>query len=310
MFGYIRVNQAELKVKDLERYRAYYCGLCSVIGSRYGLMARNALNYDMTFLYILYAGLYEDTEKQVGNKCLLKPFSLAGTGKISAESFGIVTESAVYAADMSFLLAYHKLMDDWLDEHRIPARLLAKRYHRRYLEVSKAYPRQHKAIVRYVKKLHRIEKAKDPDIEKAAALTGEALAEIYVREPDAWEGSLRQMGYFLGKFMYLMDAHEDVEKDELQGNYNPFLQLYREGDLTQKAEEYLKLLMGGCCRAFETLPVLINADILRNILYSGVWVSFAATAKERREGTGRHKKHRTGGGKRSRSKKEKENGSL
>ena len=65
MFGYIRVNQPELKVKDLERYRAYYCGLCSVIGSRYGLFARTALNYDMTFLYLLHAGLYEDTEKDV-----------------------------------------------------------------------------------------------------------------------------------------------------------------------------------------------------------------------------------------------------
>ena len=280
MFGYIRVNQPELKVKDLERYRAYYCGLCSVIGSRYGLFARTALNYDMTFLYLLHAGLYEDTEKEVNRKCLLRPFSVLGRGR-KKENREIVTESAVYAADMNFMIMYHKLMDDWVDEHKTLARITALRYHKRYKELSARYPRQHKAIVRYIRLLHRCEKAGDADLEKAAGLTGEAMAEIYVREKDCWEEPLRSMGYYLGKFIYLMDAYDDVEKDLSTGNYNPFKNLYREGVLTEKAEEYFRLLMGGCCRAFEALPILENADILRNILYSGVWLGFSETAGRR-----------------------------
>ncbi len=272
MFGYVTINRQELKVKDFERYQAYYCGLCKQIKSRYGLLETSALNYDMTFLTILLSDLYDEEGKLCKNKCLVHPFK---------HRKQIVGKAGAYAADMNFMLAYHNLMDDWLDEKKISARCLAMFFYKKYKKAAAQYPRQHKALVRYVKRLHVCEKSGKQDVETAATLTGQALAEIFVWKEDIWADTLRQMGFYLGKFIYLMDAYEDVEKDVKSGNYNPFISLYKEHKLEDKAEEYLKLLMGGCCQAFEMLPLIENVDILRNILYSGVWMKFAQVTKKR-----------------------------
>lgn len=274
MFGYVTINRQELKVKDLDAYQAYYCGLCRLLRKRYGLLGAGTLNYDMTFLSILLSSLYEEEEKKVKNKCVLHPVERRTL---------CVTRAGEYAADMNFMIAYHDLMDDWTDDHKAAAGLTACLFHRKYRETAKKYPRQHRAIVRYVKQLHACEANGRPDLEAAANLTGKAMAEIYAWKEDMWAPLLRQMGFSMGKFIYLMDAYEDVEKDKKSGSYNPLLPLYEEGKLEEKAEEYLKLLMGSCCRAFEMLPILEHADLLRNILYSGVWIKFAAVTKKRQK---------------------------
>ena len=91
------------------------------------------------------------------------------------------------------------------------------------------------------------------------------------------------MGFFLGKFIYLMDAREDIEKDAKTGNYNVFLHEYKETDFEQRTEKILSMMMAECSRAFERLPIVENTEILRNILYSGVWCRYELL-KRRREG--------------------------
>ena len=282
MFGYVTINRPELKVKDLDTYQAYYCGVCRQLRRRFGMFGALSLNYDMTFLALLLSSLYEEKEERKPNRCLLHPFQ---------RRMLIDNEAVRYAADMNFMIAYHDLMDDWYDDRRVVSCLLASWYKRKYRKLAKAYPRQRKALVHYVRELHRCEKEKNPDPEKAAALTGEALAEIYVIQKDMWAAPLRQMGYALGKFIYLMDAYEDAEKDIRSGSYNPLLPLYREQTLEKKGYEYLRLMMGSCCRAFELLPILEHADLLRNILYSGVWMKFSAVTKKRHNDAEGKKKH-------------------
>ena len=87
------------------------------------------------------------------------------------------------------------------------------------------YPRQTKAVQDYLEKLHACEKENNPDLDLAAGYTGEVMAEIYIPEEDIWSDDLRQVGFYIGKFIYLMDALDDVEKDKKSGNYNPFLSI-------------------------------------------------------------------------------------
>ena len=131
--------------------------------------------------------------------------------------------------------------------------------------------------------IRRCEEEKSRDVDEASGYFGEIMAEIFMYCKDEWEHDLRRMGFFLGKFIYLMDACEDVEKDAKTGNYNVFAHEYKEADFLQRTEKILSMMMAECSRAFERLPIVENTEILRNILYSGVWCRYELV-KRRREG--------------------------
>lgn len=91
------------------------------------------------------------------------------------------------------------------------------------------------------------------------------------------------MGFFLGKFIYIMDAYEDLEKDKAQGNYNPLRALSRKPDYETRCREILCMMIAESTAAFEHLPCLQDADILRNILYTGVWRRYNRIQEKRKE---------------------------
>ena len=118
--------------------------------------------------------------------------------------------------------------------------------------------------------------ADNPDIDLVAGLTGEMLGEIFAWKQDEWYDELKTLGFYLGKFIYLMDAYEDRDKDEKKDSYNPLRYLDTEDE--QEYETLCRLMMTSmiseCAKSFERLPILLHADILRNILYSGVWSKY------------------------------------
>ena len=264
MFGYIYVNEQELKLKEYTAYRSFYCGLCRNLHLRYGRTAQMMLNYDLTFLAILLTALYEEKTTVEERRCMLHPIQKHKSAENSAIS---------YAADMCVLLSYKKLKDDWKDEHSLIGASGAALLKKSSEELKKRYPRQGKAIEENIRLLGEAEKEQKKEIDYVAGLTGHFLGEIFVWKEDIWQEDLRQMGFYLGKFIYLMDALEDLPKDRKKNNYNLFLDC---GDVFDGNEEpkYRKMLtdvLAESARAFERLPILEYAGILRNVLYSGVW---------------------------------------
>ncbi len=273
MFGYVQINQQELKMKDLDLYRSYYCGLCHILKERYGRHAQMLLNYDMTFLAVLLAGLYEPEEEKARRRCL------AHAVKPHAETISDATE---YAADMTVMLYYQKALDDWRDDHSYPKRTLALLLYKDYKRLRSRYPRQAKTLERCLRELSEAEKADSADLDLVSGLTGAFLAEMFVWKDDIWQEDLRRMGFFLGKFIYLMDAYDDLEKDLRREKYNPLRPIALAGEqIDEQVQGVLEDMMSECARAFERLPVLKNAEIIRNILYSGVWVRCAAVRSKR-----------------------------
>lgn len=288
MFGYVTINRGELKVRELETYESYYCGLCRVLKDRYGLAGCTMLNYDMTFLGMLLSSLYEEKEEPAKRVCCpgFKRPLLKKKSKKQFSQTAVVTESLGYAADMNYMLAYHNHMDNWLDEHSFASLNMVHLMQKNYRKLAKKYPRQHKAIASYIQKLHICEAANEKNIETAANLTGEAMAEIYAAKDDYWQDNLRQMGYYMGKFIYLMDAYEDVEADIKKGTYNPLKKKYDCPDFEEECRTILTMMMSECCKEFEKLPILENVEILRNILYSGVWYRYETVREKRGQSKG------------------------
>ena len=88
-------------------------------------------------------------------------------------------------------------------------------------------------------------------------------------------------GLFLGKFIYLLDAYEDIEEDIKKNNYNPLKDRYQSPEFEDDIHTILTMMIAECCKAFEQLPIIEHVDILRNILYSGVWCRYQVVREKR-----------------------------
>ncbi|QOV19099.1 hypothetical protein INP51_14255 [Blautia liquoris] len=265
MFGYVMINKEELKLKDYQKYQAFYCGVCQELKESYGQSGRLTLTYDMTFLAILLTSLYERKTDRQKRFCAVHPVKKHPC---------LRNEYTSYAADMNVLLAYYNLMDDWEDENKKASYAAAKLLEKSVRNITEKYPRQTRAVLDYLKKIHECEKDNSQDLDLASGLTGEVLGELYVTGDDIWSEDLRELGFYIGKFIYLMDAFEDLEKDKKSGNYNPLKFIEDTSDFQNTVEEILKMMAASASKAFERLPIIENVDILRNILYIGIWTKY------------------------------------
>lgn len=125
-----------------------------------------------------------------------------------------------------------------------------------------------------MRKIDEGERQNNQNIDEMAGYFGNIMAELFIYKEDEWQQSLRMMGFFLGKFIYLMDAYDDFFDDLEKGNYNPFLKMGREEKFDEKVGKILLMMMAECTKVFEQLPILENVELLRNILYAGVWVKY------------------------------------
>ena len=270
MFGYVNANWKELNEEQKKRYQAAYCGVCRRIREQSGNVSRLGLRYDMAFLSLLLSSLYEPEETGGERACLMHPIQTRGW---------IDNPYVRYSADMNVALAYYKCLDDWQDEGKASAKMMADVFGKHLPEIRQRYPRQCEAIRNCIKTLSALEKAGCGNPDEVANCFGQLMAELLVYEEDLWAPSLRQMGMALGRFIYLLDAAVDYRKDKKQGKYNPYIAMGSEEDWP-RWEEYLVLAMGRCTEAYERLPLVQDKDLLDNILYSGVWVGYKGKKKE------------------------------
>ena len=250
--------------ENRKAYQAYYCGLCQKLKTNCGTKGQMLLSYDLTFLIVLLTGLYELENTETEFTCPLHP-----TKKRTA----YINEATEYAADMNLILAYQNLLDDWKDEKSYTKKAFVKILDKDYTRIVSKYPRQVRALEEFMRKTAEAEKNKETNLDLVAGLTGEMLGEIMCWREDEWQEEMRTLGFYMGKFIYLMDAYEDYEADQKKNCYNPLVYMEKEND--QEFDTFCKLLltsmMSECAKSFERLPILLHADILRNILYSGVW---------------------------------------
>lgn len=287
MFGYVIINQGEMKFKDYDIYHSYYCGLCRSLKEIGGRRSQLTLSYDMTFMVLLLTALYEQEPKERMCRCIAHP---------AKKHLERQNEITAYCADMNLILTYYKCMDDWDDEKKRTSYLYGRLLRQKIKELEERYPHKGKAVSDGLAALRESEHLQDRNADQMATLFGEIMGELFLWKDDEWREPLYRLGFFLGKYIYLMDAYEDVARDKKKGCYNPYLiyedvtdeskipawhPVYGRPDFDDKCMYMLKTMMAECARAYEMLPIIWYEDILRNILYSGVWNRYSAIRKER-----------------------------
>ncbi|MBQ8540789.1 MAG: hypothetical protein IJ435_04855 [Clostridia bacterium] len=259
MFGRVVVNKSELKFKEFDVYRAHYCGICRSL-KKNGYLSSLCLNYDMTFLAMLLNSLYDSENHSCDARCICH---------VCKKHRETTDKYSPYVADMTILLAYYKCLDDWQDDKNIIKLFYGLYLKPKFKAIEKKYPGKCDCIKRCLTEL--LEKERCASLEECANLFGTILGEVFTPENDMWKDTLFRLGFFLGKFIYIADARDDIEEDIKKKRPNPLRGMYSAPDFQKECEIILNMMATEGAMHFEKLPLVDNIEILRNIIYSGIW---------------------------------------
>ncbi|KLE14684.1 DUF5685 family protein [Clostridium sp. C8] len=292
MFGYVTPLKAELKIKDFTKFRSYYCGLCFQLKNSAGNIPRMVLNYDMTFLGILLDSLSPKEPDIEIRRCMAHP-----TDKKPV----IINNDALnYAAAMNLTLYYLKLKDDIQDDNSLKSKFLERILYPYQKKLDKSISNIRSIIKDNLRVLTNLEKNKDfesidvishPFSDIVGNIFKEYPGDLISDGPDL-RNKLYNFGYTLGKWIYLMDAFDDLKDDIENNKFNPINYLFNKSnesyyDLIILIQERLEFTILNCsynCKdILSKLPLKRNEDILRNILELGMMDKYIGILNNTRE---------------------------
>lgn len=270
MFGYVYINKPELKIKDYEAYRGVYCSLCKALGKNYSVFARFILNYDCTFLSLLLMARSKECPGFKSGRCPFNPMKKC--------NYTLKAEDALSkGAALTVITSYYKLLDSIADSgffKKVGCTLIRPFFSRWHKKAKRNFP-EYENIVKemYLSQL-RCEKQAGICLDMAAESTAKMLENIMKLEAksESEEKVFAQFGYHLGRWIYLMDAANDIEDDSKSGNFNPFLLKFGEKSKVdiKEVEAILSHSYFLLTKAYELIDKQRFTDILDNIIYSGL----------------------------------------
>lgn len=268
MFGYIAPVLSVLDDDQKKRYRSVYCGVCHALRGLAGTAGRSLLSNDLTFLAILLNSLYEPETENLEARCAVHPFR--------SHTFQ-VSSMTRYAAEMNILLSWYKFRDQWMDDHALSGRAGHRWLRDQAAEIIRRRPVQSRAVESALSQLWAAEKEETVSVDRLCNLSGAMLGAVFVPDPeDQWAEELFAVGAGLGRFVYWMDAWEDYEADRRRHRFNPLVSCHERPDYETFCRQAMELFLSEAAAHFEILPLEKDLDLLRNVLYSGVWQRYRA----------------------------------
>lgn len=268
MFGYIRPFKPHMRNFEYEIYSSFYCGLCKELGKKYGQIFRMTLSYDFAFLGLLYNAYHSKCNTIKKKRCIVHP--------IKKKNCVCCGENLDYTCATAVISVYHKICDEIADRGVFSSvffRLLRRFMKKSYRKASEKYPEIAKKTELYMNLQTEIEREKTSSIDRACEPTAQIMANIAenISTDESDRKKLSGFGYHLGRFIYLADAYDDIEKDKKKGNYNPLLLNF---DSVSEAKDFamqnINLSLGQAAEFYSKLNISKFRDILDNVIYLGL----------------------------------------
>ena len=274
MFGYVKTYTPEMKVADYEYYRGAYCGLCRSMGKCTGQCSRMTLSYDFAFLVLIRLSLKNETVSFKRRRCIAHPLRRRSMMERNAE-----LDYCSYAAA---LLTYHKLLDDISDESgkkklvALLARPTVSIMRRRAIRRG-GLEALDRVIADRLHALSEFERSGEVSVDTPADIFGELLCEIVGFGIEGNAGKIaRNIGYHVGRWIYITDALDDHAEDVKRERYNPFALLYGKAIDESEAALIADALKCELCDAESAIDLIDFGDrvrlenIIRNVFYLGM----------------------------------------
>ncbi len=269
MFGYVKAYKPELKMSEYDTYKAVYCSLCRQLGKDYGIFAKFILSYDFVFLAMLKLGL---DDVCCGYKKMRCPFNpLKKCMRLEKDS-----ASLEFSAACLVIMFYYKLLDDMHDngiKGKLRSGLMYPVFKHYLKKARKKYSDIDDKIAGFMQNQSEVEKVNSTSIDASAEPTAKMLEYVFsygVTDEKTFR-ILSRLGYLSGKWVYLIDALDDLSDDIKKNRFNPFKLKF---DVLNQAKESAKSLINNCnvelASTFELLEFKRYKTILSNIIYEGL----------------------------------------
>lgn len=269
MFGYVKTDMPNMYMKDVVLYKAMYCGLCKAIGKSCGQKGRLVLNYDLTFLSVFAHNLLDKDVKIEKQHCIIH--------HLRKRPVAIPDELTERIAALNVILAYHKLNDDVVDSGK---GLLKRAFFKSsYKKAKKKEPVFDTIVKNRYADLLKYEKANGDSVDLAADPFGMMMQEIMSELfQDKFNFEIEQLSYYLGKWIYLIDALDDFDKDKKKGNFNVFVnsnpEIKNKESLLREKGRLIFFIFGTVLdeitKLSNALNYKFNHDLINNILLFGL----------------------------------------
>lgn len=267
VFGYLQIQKSELLVREFEAYKSVYCGLCKQMGKDYSFLTRLSLSYDCTFYAMLLMSVSRSCKGFKDGRCTFNPLKKCKFALCESDCYS-------KASAFSVISVFYKLKDDLADEdffRRILTRLLLLFFSHWQKKAAKKYPEIDKYISEMTSMQSEAEADTNCSVDMAAHPTGHMLANVFALEAenDTDRRVFYEFGYHLGRWIYLVDAADDIQKDKKKHNFNPFNSLKEE----YTKERIVSALNQSLARAYDAYNLIDIKDfrgILDNMLLLGL----------------------------------------
>lgn len=273
MFGYVKVNKPEMKVREYETYRGLYCSLCKALGKEYGITARFMLSYDVTFLVIVLLATRQVLPSFKKGRCPFNPMKRCNYCGNAEKEFS-------FAAAVTVLLFYYKILDNIHDSGFFKKILFCLVYPYAFLKRKKAlkkYKELDSHIAKAMTKQSEVEKSGTDSFDLSAHNSADMLGKIFSWESEDNE-KLYKFGYFIGRWVYLVDAADDIEKDLKSGSFNVFVVKYalsKGKNISEEEKEEilgsLNMTLASVAAAYKELDISILFPIIENIIFDSMY---------------------------------------
>ncbi len=288
MLGYVKAFKPEMKMKDYELYRGVYCSLCRSLGRIYSPVAQLFLSYDFAFAAVLRLAAGDSGCSFSKKRC---PYNPAKKCMICAEK-----QELDFCSHALIITVYYKLVDNIRDKglkSKFVAALLYPIVWLMHRRAARLAPEIEKIIAESMEKQAAIEKEKDVCLDAAAHESAQALGRVMAHgfEGDC-RNSLYTLGYMIGRYVYILDAADDLEDDIKSGSFNPFKAEYTDikdektrKEFAERVRGILNLTQSEALEALDALGAKRFEDILENIVLEGLTFSGESMLKKYSPGT-------------------------
>lgn len=274
MFGYIRADKPEMKIKEYEMYKAVYCSLCKELGKSYGFFSRLTLSYDFTFLALLNMSLKSGCQGFERKLCACNPLKKCNYCK--------ETDDLKMPSAAAMIMLYYKIKDNIEDEKgfkKLGYYCLLPLFSGAHKKAKMKYPVIEDIVYNYISEQTKLEEEKCNSIDKAADPTAKALSKIFMlcSDNETEKRILERLGYCLGRYIYILDAACDLTEDIKKNSYNVLkcdFSGYRAQYIKDRVAPQLYFCVNEARKAFELLEFKKYKHILGNIIYSGLEETF------------------------------------